>query len=270
MTISIILINFNTPQITKECLDLLIQLKSKLNLDIIVIDNGSTDNSVKILQSSFNEEISFIKNSQNLGFASANNQGAAIAKGEYLVFLNSDILIDDDFISPCINILEKNKSLGAVSPQLLNIDRKLQKSAFGVFPSIGRLITQKTKKDPTLQFINNYALVDWISGCAFIIKKTIFNQINGWDSNFFLYYEDIDICKNLRCNSHRVAVCKNSNIVHLGGQSLKSEKVKRNHFYKSQDYYFSKWHGEKSMYLVQLFRSLYKVCQRAKKMNKKI
>lgn len=258
MLISIILINFNTPKLTIDCLNSLIRLKAKLDLDIIVVDNASSDNSVEVLKSNFNNEITLITNEQNLGFAKANNQGAAIAKGEYLVFLNTDTIINDDFISPCIDLLIKNEYLGATSPLLLDANTQPQKAGYGIFPNIIRLITQKTKRDPILDFINGHATVDWISGCAFIIKRSTFYIINGWDPNFFIYYEDIDICKNLKRNSYKVAVCGHSKIIHLGGKSLDSQTEKSDFFYKSQDYYFNKWHGRTSLYIIKGFRFFYK------------
>ena len=253
------MINYNTPQLTANCLEALIALKPMLDLDIIVIDNASCDNSVEILKSKFNKDITIKENNNNLGFATANNQGAKIAKGDFLLFLNNDTIIANDFISPCINTLIKNKQLGAVSPTLLLTDKTPQKSAYGMFPTIWRLVTQMTKKDPTLKYHNNYAAVDWISGYAFIIEKTIFEKINGWDANFFLYYEDIEICRKLKACSYKVAVCKDAQIIHLGGQSLKLNSVKTKFFYESQDYYFKKWHGAISSFILKIFRKFYKI-----------
>lgn len=258
MKISIIIINFNTPADTSNCLKSLIGLEDELDLELIVIDNSSSDNSVDILKKIFNESIILIENEKNLGFATANNQGAQIATGDFLIFLNSDTIATDDFISPCIETLIKNNHLGAISPILLLPNKHPQKSAYGIFPNFWRLVRQKTKIDPILEYKESYAIVDWISGCAFIIKKSIFEKISGWDNNYFLYYEDIDICRNLKAHSLKVAICHNANIIHLGGQSLKSKEVKKNIFYESQDYYFKKWHGVMYLWAIRIARFFYK------------
>jgi GT2 family glycosyltransferase len=259
MLCSVIIINYKTPELTINCLKSLMTLKKKLNLDIIVIDNASEDNSVELLETEFKNKITLIKNNKNLGFAKANNQGAEIAQGEFLLFLNNDTIINYDFISPCINILQNNNNIGAVSPILLLPNGETQKSAYGIFPTFWRLVLQITKIDPILKYNNGYAITDWISGCAFIIKKSVFQEIGEWDYNFFLYYEDIEICKRLKNSLYKVAVCKDANIIHIGGQSLKINTQKRKFFYISQDYYFKKYHNKISFYLIRILRSFYSI-----------
>lgn len=259
MKVSIIIINFNTPNLTINCIESLIKFHAEIDLEIIVVDNASSDNSLEMLKNSFGHTIKLIPSDINLGFAGGNNLGAKSATGKYLIFLNSDTIINSDFITPCVKILEENENIGAISPRLILPDKTLQQSSYGIFPTIWRLLLQKTKKDPIAQYKNGYFLTDWISGCAFIIKKSIFQEIGAWDEKFFLYYEDIEICKRLHDKSYQVAVSQNASIVHLGGQSLKLNKVKENHFYTSQDYYFKKHHGAFNMLIVKVLRFFYKI-----------
>lgn len=262
MLLSIIIINYKTKELTANCLNSLFYLPNPETREIILIDNASNDGSAEYLENKFGNKIKLIKNDRNLGFAGANNQGATFAQGDYLIFLNSDTIVNQNFWSPCIDVIQNNKGIAIVSPRLKLPDGSYQKASFGIFPSFWNLLTQKTKKEIKINTAQNFQEVDWVSGCSLIIKKDVFEKIGGWDDHFFLYYEDIDICKTARKYGYKSAVVNNTKIIHLGGQSLSANKEKEIIYYTSQDYYFKKHHGVLISLLVKVVRRLSKIIRK--------
>lgn len=257
MKFSIIIINYQTPELTDQCLRSLVTLPNPQEREIILIDNASLDNSIAYLESRWKDKLTFIKNETNLGFAGANNQGASQAKGEYLFFLNSDTIITEDILARAEKIFQQHPNIAALSPRLKLESGQCQKSAFGKFPTITRLIRQSTKKDPVVTKDQELITTDWISGCALIIRRSDFITLNGWDEKFFLYFEDVDLCRRLKKKKRQVAVDLKSSLIHLGGRSLDVRRDRRSFYFKSQDYYFAKHHGKLAKLIIQLLRFFY-------------
>jgi GT2 family glycosyltransferase len=254
MIFSIIIINYKTPQLTINCVKSILSLPNPENKEIIIIDNASKDGSVEKLEKEFGNKIKLIKNKINLGFSGANNQGAAFAKGNFILFLNSDTIVNKDIFSSCVDIFKNDKKVGIISPRLKLPNGENQKKVFGKFPTLIRLITQRTKKDPKINYNNKIYETDWVSGCALMIRQKLFKNIKGWDDNYFLYYEDIDLCKKVKEKNYKIIVNLKTNLIHLNGQSLKIDSKKKEIYYKSQNYYFRKHNGIIIEYLIKIFR----------------
>ncbi len=254
--LSIIIVNFNTRDLLKNCLDSIFNNCQGSDLEIIVVDNNSQDNSVKILQDDFSNKIKLITNNKNIGFGPANNQGAKYARGKYLFFLNSDTVIKENIFVPLVNFLDKNKKVGIISPKLFLEDGSEQKYAFGKFPTLFSVIIEKFKRT---EIKNSEPFeVDWVSGAALIIRKDIFNKINGFDKKYFMYFEDIDLCKRVKDLDYKVKVFPKVTLVHLGGKSLNKFRKKK-YYYKSQDYFYKKHYGQFIMILMKLLRWPYRL-----------
>lgn len=253
--VSIIIINYNTPILTLGCVNSILTLKDGVKKEIIIIDNGSKDSSVQIFKSKLKNKVIVVEGGKNLGFSYANNMGAKIANGRYILFLNSDTVIKKSFFKTSFNIL-KNKNIGCVSPRLKNHDNTNQKRSFGYFPTPWNLITQKTKNEPKVSSGKEYEEFDWISGCCLMITRENFKKINGWDENFFLYYEDIDLCYRLKKNKKISVVILRQSIVHFGGQSSNNKKNKKNIYYRSQDYYLRKHYNLLQFIIIKSIRSI--------------
>ncbi len=258
MIYSIIVINYKTPQLTINCIRSLFALPNKEEFEIIVIDNASEDGSVEAIRAEFSSKIQIIGNKRNLGFAGANNQGAALSQGSFLLFLNSDTIAHNDFLSQCLNLFKQNEKIGVVSPRLKLEDSQAQKNAFGLFPTLLRLITQATKKEQIIPEGTKVLKTDWVSGCALIIRRELFEKIGGWDDHFFLYFEDIDICKRAKQEGYEVVVNLESEITHLGGKSINLNSERKKYYYRAQDYYFEKWDGIMTKYIIQVIRLIIK------------
>lgn len=257
MKFSIITINYKSENLTIGLLKGLSEIYHDTPMEIIVVDNGSDSNVLEEFIEKTGTKIKLIKNQNNLGFAQANNQGAQASNGEFLVFLNNDSIIKDDFINPGIKTLEQNKNLGAISPKILNINDQQQKMSYGKFPSLKEILKIKLSKELKLNQNNNYTLVDWISGCSLVIQRGLFNKLGGWDNNFFLYYEDVDICKRLQQANYKVAVCNQCSINHLENGSPMKTKERKKYYYQSQDYYFKKHHSKFTQKIIKGIRFFY-------------
>ncbi|MFA6513917.1 MAG: glycosyltransferase family 2 protein [Patescibacteria group bacterium] len=262
MFYSIIVINHKTPQLTINCLKSLFTLSGLEDREIIVIDNASEDGSVEILKNEFADKIQIVSNKRNLGFAAANNQGAALSTGDFLLFLNSDTIAKDDFLSKCLNLFKQDENMGVVSPRLKLENGEAQKHAFGLFPTLGGLITQTGKREIIIPEKTKILEVDWVSGCALMIRRELFEKIGGWDDHFFLYFEDVDICKRVKEAGYKIAVNLETEITHLGGKSLSLNSERKNYYYEAQDYYFDKWYGVITKYLIKITRLIFKVLKK--------
>ena len=242
MDFSIIIINYKTADLTLNCVESLLNLNTSHNCEIIVIDNNSQDNIKEILESIDSDKVKLIINDKNLGFAQANNIGAKLAKGKYLLFLNSDTEVKEDIFTSAYNIFNNNPNVGLISPLIVDEQNNEQKNAYGGWPRLKNLIFNKLNKK-----IKND--IDWLSGCSLFIKKDLFKKINGFDENFFLYFEDIDLCKRASDLDYQCFLDRKTKVIHKGGKSIKRNKDRKKKYYKSQNYYFKK-HYNKSMEII--------------------
>ncbi|MCF7795449.1 glycosyltransferase family 2 protein [Patescibacteria group bacterium] len=251
MLYSIIIINYKTLQLTKECLTSLFALKDKVNFEIIVVDNASNDGSLEALKEEFNDKIKLIESKINLGFAKANNLAAKIARGEILFFLNSDTVITENIFTNNLELFSKDNNIGIISPSIYTGNNKEQDYYYGKFPTIINLLFKNKAK---IKSNNKIIKTNWVSGCSLFIKKDLFNIINGFDENFFLYFEDIDLCKRINDLKYKIIVNKNIKITHLGGKSIKENKKRKKEYYKSQNYYFKKHYNKLTQIIMRILR----------------
>ena len=203
--ISIIVVSYNTEKITINCLKSIIKsLKdSALKFEIIVVDNASEDNSVssiKKLQSNIkipNLKITLIENKKNIGFGAANNQAVKIAKSNYILFLNSDIIVLNNAIEKLYNFYKRNKKkLNFLGGKLLNKNGTNQPSCGPMYtlPMIfAHLFLRGDYWGLTRYSPNKLREVDWISGACILTKKEYFEKVGGFDEKIFMYMEEIDL-----------------------------------------------------------------------------
>lgn len=232
--LSVIIVNWNTCQLLHNCLASP-GLSSVAGTEIIVIDNGSTDSSRKMLQTDF-PRVKLIANAANRGFAAANNQGLAIAQGQYCFLLNSDTLVAPGAIEKLLAFMAHHPEAGACGPQLLNEDGSLQPSG-RAFPTFGRAIAGLL---PTPAFFHSrmahplekrdYAQttpVEEVSGAALFLRKDALAQTGFLDEQFFFFGEDVDLCRRLRKANWQIYYVAEAKIIHLWGGSRKrlSEKM---------------------------------------------
>ena len=256
MDFSIIIVNYNTKNLLKNCLDSIFNNFNKDDFEVIVVDNNSNDKSIEMLKR-YGDIIKVVENQKNFGFGKANNIGTKVAQGEYLFFLNSDTIIHSNILSKINSEFESDNSVGIVSPKLILNNGKQQEHAYGKFPNLLNIIVAKFKKQ---KFSNHKNFeVDWVSGAALIVRKNIFKEVKGFDNKFFMYFEDIDLCKKVKRLNYKIVVLNKVKILHLGGKSIKKTGIRKRYYHHSQNYYFKKNFGIFMMILLKIIRWPYKL-----------
>lgn len=258
--LSVIIVSLNTKDLTKQTIDSALVAMENIGGEIIVVDNHSSDGSTEMIQK-YGSRVKLVKNRRNLGFGSANDRGAAHAKGKYLMFLNSDTIVPKDTLSEIVKFLNQNNTVGILSPKLVNNDNShsLQLGSFGQFSTPWRILFRLTRKKLTLNLKKSFTKVDWISGAAMVIRRNLFTQLKGFDENIFLYYEDEDICRRASIYDFDTVVLNNVEIIHLNGKSSSNNKKKLDYYDQSQDYFIDKYFGVIWASLIHLMRIPYRL-----------
>lgn len=257
--VSLIVVNFNTAQLTADCLSSLLDNVPEADREIIVVDNASADDSLSVFRAAFGNKIKLIANAANLGFAAANNIGARAANGDILFFLNSDTIIKSDITKPLAAIFAASERIGIVSPTLLLPSEQPQPFAFGLFPSLASLAAQKLFPSRSFRSSSGLKYVDWVSGAALAIRKEVFEKIGAWDEGYFLYFEDVDLCWRAKHYGYEVVVTASISVTHLGGRSLERDRQRKDHYYRAQEYFFRKNYGALSASVLKIIRWPYKI-----------
>lgn len=266
MDFSFIIINYRSLDYTRVCLKSLFEfLPDDQTWEVILIDNNSSDGSAEKLATEFPTKLTLIKNDSNRGFAAANNQGAEIARGQFLFFLNSDTEIKSNLLKPIRQLFDRQPELGIIAPLVLGPDGKLQFGACGRRQTLKNVIFQKTKTNWRQESRADYYLSDWVSGAALVIRHDLFNKLDGWDENFFLYLEDSDLCFRVQKAGFEIGLCPAANLVHYGGKSPATNHARRRHYYRSQSYFFKKHYGPAAAFILKLIRWPYKTLVLLKK-----
>lgn len=258
MKLSIIIVNHNTTSLVQKCIAS-VQEHLKESFEIIVVDNSSNEQESANAKEAYSgkEGIQFL-HVANKGYGEANNRGAEIARGEYLLLLNPDTLIVDDSISKLVKLLSENPKIGALSPLIYQENGKtLQNCFFCNFQSLAG-ITIKKWQGKEIDLNKEIIYVDMITGACMMMKRSLFNELQGFDENFFMYIEDDDLCRRITQAGYKNAVYTKAKIIHLEGKSSTSFQ-KRLMYYKSQDYYWRKHYGVFQMVLMKIIRWPYKV-----------
>jgi hypothetical protein len=257
LDLSIIIVNYNTSKLTMGCIESVKKSIKNLDYEIIVVNNSDKPEQSKILHQNQPNDVKII-DSKNRGFGTANNSGAKAAKGEYLLLLNSDIKVSDNSIFLMFKFLTKHQEIAALSPLLYQEDGKtLQKHFFGSFPTFGSLTFRRWRgREANLSV--EYFYSNMISAAAMMIKRSIYNQMGGFDQNFFMYCEDDDLCRRLMKAGYKNAVLTGAKIIHLEGSSSTTNKKRLRMYYKSQSYYWQKHNGTSARVLMEIIRWPYK------------
>ena len=222
--ISIIIVNYNVREYIINCIQSIQYFTTKdLTFEIIVVDNASKDGSPEYFENNL-PEIKLIKNSENIGFSKAINQGIDVAQGEYLFLLNPDTKLLEDSINILHSFIRKQSQIGAIGPKLIGENGHLQKSFWrrptllSTLLSIYHLESFNIKKNYGHANIDKPLSVDTISGGAFFIRRNLFNSLNGFNENLF-WMEDIDCCNRIKQQGFEIVYLPETSIMHFSSKS---------------------------------------------------
>ncbi|MBI5403114.1 MAG: glycosyltransferase family 2 protein [Ignavibacteriae bacterium] len=234
---SIIIINYKQEELLKKCLSSIYSIFKSEPFEVIVINNSKEDKLPPFNLPNFR-----IIESENYGYANANNTGAGKAKGKYIFFLNADTEIRNDFLAEFDKAFG-NLEFGAAGLKLVYPDGSFQPSCYLKNNFFNEIKNKKleqifksgseTEKKEIEKKYAEIRKVDWVSGAAFIVKRNIFESVGGFDERFFLFYEDADLCKRLSDKGYGIYYYPCGEVIHLKG-----ENANRN--FNDVTYYFSK------------------------------
>ena len=228
LSIAVILVNWKKYNLTSNCIDSLNKSNYK-NFKIILVDNEYSEKSLIELKNKHKELIVF-KEKNNLGFASGNNIGIRYALEndyDYIMLLNNDTEVKENFILPLVERIEKDHSLGAVQPLILNFSNKsIIWNAGGKLNKFLGLTSTRLNNNKLNSSIVFDDYTDWISGCCILIKSEILTKVGLLDEKFFNYYEDVDWSLRMKNLGYDLGFVKESIIYHHGSSSSKNKKTK--------------------------------------------
>jgi GT2 family glycosyltransferase len=266
MDVSVIIVHYNTPELTKSCIASVIEKTKGISYEVIVVDNASTVHNSDELKVQF-PQIQLIKNSKNLGFAGGNNVGIQAAKGEYILLLNSDTVLINDAITLVFNYLKQNKKVGVVSSQLLFPDGKIQ-SVCQRFPSIKYSLIEILRLQKVLPkdrrgklllgaFFDHQTIVeaDWVWGAFFMFPHKLLLKLSKkkLDDRYFMYSEDMQWCWDFKKLGYQVHYFPEAKVTHfMGGSSgAKNALIK-----KSGDLFFETNYSSIHRKIIQLLNKV--------------
>lgn len=243
--LSVIINSFNTKDLTIEAVKSAAKNMGKIDFEIIVIENDSSDGSLKALRVLAKKEkhLRLIVNEKNLGFAGGNNQGMGAAKGRYLLFLNSDTKTTSPIYPGLIKWMDEHPKVGVSSCALKNVDGSIQATG-GFFPTLIRVFSWMTIQDFPLvdsvikpfhplhskssfargeDFYKKEHEQDWVTGAFFLIRSNLAKKLKGFDEQYFMYVEEVDFCFRVKELGYKVWYLPQWSIIHYGGASDKTK-----------------------------------------------
>jgi GT2 family glycosyltransferase len=234
MDLSIIIVNWNSAAFVRQCLRTVYANTAGLEFEVVVADNGSLDGCADMVGREF-PDVVFIQSSENLGFAGANNLGFQHSKGRNILFLNPDTEVIGLAIQEMSAFLDSTPGAGAVGAKLLNSDSTVQTSCIQAFPSLlnefldSDFLRSKFPRArlwgmrPLFEQETTPAVVDAISGACLMIKRSVFEAVGRFSTEYFMYMEDIDLCFKVMRHGLRAYCLATAKVIHHGGRSSDSK-----------------------------------------------
>lgn len=261
LTVSVIIVNFNTGKLLGECVG---PIKKSPNVEVVVVDNASTDDSAEKLKThkqslplcgnskrkTTAENLKLISNQENVGFARAVNQGIKVAHGEYILLLNPDTKVKPGVIDKMLVFAKSTPDAGVIGAQLLNPDDSVQASVFN-FPTVWGAIKEfwLGQKGTYLKYTPNGdqpVEVDSVVGAAFLITPQARREVGLLDERFWMYFEDLDYCRRVKQAGLKVYYLPQAQIVHYHGMSGKNHDMQQKRLTEASQIY----HGVVGYYVI--------------------
>jgi GT2 family glycosyltransferase len=226
MDLSIAIVSYNTRDLLLACLTSIRQTSADVRYELIVVDNASKDGSAEAVRASV-PEARVIVNRDNGGYAKGCNQAAAVAAGRYLLLLNSDTVMQAGTLRRMVDCLDREPTIGIVSCLQRNEAGQVLRSCFP-FPSLGDHLRHAVWIPTSIRGLlgslreldcKQSQDVDWANGACLLVRRGLFEQVGGFDERFFMYFEDVDLCRRIHQRGYRVRHVGDVEVVHLVGRS---------------------------------------------------
>ncbi|MGL5203416.1 glycosyltransferase family 2 protein [Cetobacterium sp.] len=277
MDVSIIMVNYNTLELTKNTINSVIEKTSNIDYEIILIDNDSKDGSHEYFSSLNLDNFRYIQSGSNLGFGKANNLGYKIASGNYIFLLNTDTLLVNNAIKILFDEIYKDNKIGVVGGNLYDMDMNPVHSFlkeiysfkteiyinFGFILNIPKKIVGilKSQKRDDFNYSNNIIEVGYITGADMMIRRECIEAVGFFDPDFFMYFEETELTSRIKKVGYKIVSVPGAKIIHLEGKSTKFKEQKIKMFNESKFKYFDKVYGStcsKKVYLINLLSNYLK------------
>lgn len=264
--LSIIIVNYNVKEFILNLLDSIRKATKNISVEIIVVDNASDDGSIETIKEKF-PDVLLIENKINVGFGRANNQALEIAKGNNFLLLNPDTIVREDTFSTMLNFFSNNPQAGIAGCKVLNPDGTIQLACRRGFPGPWTSFTKVTglsRLFPKSKLFAKYNLtyldenqtyeVDAVSGAFLMMRKEVYEKIGGFDKQFFMYGEDLDLCFRTQQAGFKVFYVHETEIIHYKGESTKRSSIDETKVFYDAMHLFVKKHFSSSLIVEALLQ----------------
>jgi N-acetylglucosaminyl-diphospho-decaprenol L-rhamnosyltransferase len=256
--LSIVVVAYNSEPLLHATLASLLRHTREINYELIVVDNSPPPGSAPLEQEF--PQIRLIHSGRNAGFAAANNIGLKLSRGRYIALLNPDTLLHDNALARLVAWLDAHPDVGAVGPQLLQVDGQPQPYSHGSAPTPGYLL-RRLWSHLRGRYLHQWAGsqpqdVDWVAGTCMLVRRRAIEAVGGLDERFFLYFEDVDWGWRLRRAGWRVVFLPDIAITHVGGGSVGTGA--RPHYDRSLVRLYAKYYGAFAAFGAWLALRLYR------------
>lgn len=251
--VSVVIVNYNTCDLTRDCLSSLYEKTQGLDFDVWVVDNASIDNSCEMIKAEF-PQVKLIESKENLGFGRGNNLAIEKCDAKYIFCLNTDTLLINNAINILFDFMEKNPKAGACGGNLYKDFEGTHNTTFGQTETFKELVFRTTKLDKILNQVKKKEdwsntneekkRVDFICGADLMLRKEVLDKVGLFDPDFFFFYEEEELQCRVRDEGYEVWVCPDAKIIHLTGQSVSKNKNYRKMLsFKGQYTFYKKRYG---------------------------
>ena len=260
MDLSVVIVNYQTFELTKNTINSILEHDYPFSYEIFVVDNASGDDSLARLKDYFKDKVKFIASKENNGFAAGNNQALRQASGKYQLLLNSDTIVWENTLENIYDYMERHADVGACGCRVVLENGDLDKACKRSFPNVKNSFI-RLFHIPTSSKDDNYNLtglpddgvyeIDCLTGAFMFMRKDALDQIGLLDETFFMYGEDIDLCYRIKHGGWKIIYYGKSKITHLKGASSKKQKSKLIYeFYRAMYIYYKKHHAKETFFIV--------------------
>jgi len=269
LQISVLIVTYNSGETIRECVESIIPELSLISGEVIIVDNKSTDDTREIIESLASQYSQLVveHNRVNTGFAVGNNQALHLASGEQILILNPDTVLKPGVIAGLMKELAGNDQIGMIAPQLQFPDGRIQKTCrrFPRHRDVIYNLLGLAYSFPQSAHFNGWkmgdfdhkkrSLVDQPAGAALLIKGELIRKLDGFDPNFPMFFNDVDLCKRVRNAGYEIWFMPEYSIIHLGGVSVKQVKIKMTlsshvSFFRYFEKHFTHLHQQPMNFLV--------------------